>query len=219
MKTLKNILFIQALLLGLLLTGCYNDFDDPAPAKIYTDEDFAGSEIVPISTVKQLFYDKYGTGAGSVGKSLEVAEDYVIKGKVISNDAYGNIYRTMYIQDESGAIEVKIGITGAYNEYKVGQTVYVKTQGLVIGSYRYMLSLGIASVDPDYANGYIDVRTLINTIIFKGEHTKLTAQDTLVINSPSELNDDYLGRLVRINGLTSYYGRWDSDTYPRSWSR
>ena len=214
MKTLKNILFIQALLLGLLLTGCYNDFDDPAPAKIYTDEDFAGSEIVPISTVKQLFYDKYGTGAGSVGKSLEVAEDYVIKGKVISNDAYGKIYRTMYIQDESGAIEVKIGITGAYNEYKVGQTVYVKTQGLVIGSYRYMLSLGIASVDPDYANGYIDVRTLINTIIFKGEHTKLTAQDTLVINSPSELSDDYLGRLVRINGLTSYYGRWDSDTYP-----
>lgn len=214
MKTLKKILFLQALLLGLLLGGCYNDFDNPAPAKIYTDADFAGSQIVPIRTVKQLFNDKYGTGASSVGKSLEVTEDYVIKGKVISNDAFGNIYRTMYIQDESGAIEVKIGNTGIYNEYKIGQTVYVKTQGLVIGSYRYMLSLGIASVDPDYANGYIDVKNLINTIIFKGEYTKLTTQDTLVINSPSELNDNYLGQLVRINGLTSYYGQWDSDVYP-----
>lgn len=214
MKTLTKILFLQFVLFGFLLSGCYNDFNDPEPYKIYTDADFADSQIVPIRTVKQLFIDKYGSGTTSVGKGMEITENYVIKGKVISNDAYGNVYRTMYIQDESGAIEVKIGTTGTYNEYKVGQTVFVKTQGLVIGSYRYMLSLGVASVDPSYANGYIDVKNLINSIIFRGERTKLTAADTLVVNSPAELNDDQLGCLLRINGLTSYYGVWDGDTYP-----
>lgn len=213
MKTLKNIWFLQIVLCGFLMAGCYNDFTDPEPYKVYTDADF-GDQIVPITKVKQVFYDKYGDGSGSVGKGIEITDDYVIKGKVISNDGFGNIYRTMYIQDNSGAIEVKIGTTGNYNEYKVGQTVYVKTKGLVIGSYRYMLSLGMPSVDPDYANGYIDVKNLINTIVFKGERTKLTASDTLVVNSPSELKDENLGRLTRINGLTSYYGVWDGNTYP-----
>lgn len=213
MKTLKNIWLLQVLVFGLLLSGCYNDFSDPAPYKIYTDADF-GDRIVTIEKLKKVFYDEYGSGAGSVGKGIEVTEDYVIKGKVISNDAYGNIYRTMYVQDETGAIEVKIGLTGIYNEYKVGQTVYVKAKGLVLGSYRYMISLGMPSVDPSYANGYIDVKTLINEIIFRGERTKLTAADTLQIDNPSQLSDDYLGRLIHFKGLTSYYGIWDGDTYP-----
>ncbi len=211
---IRKMLLMPVALIVFVLSGCYNDFKDPAPYKVYTDADFAGSTIVPIKTLKQLFYDKYGSESGSVGRSLEVTDNYVIKGKVISNDGYGNIYRTMYIQDESGAIEVKVGVTGIYNEYKIGQTVYVKAQGLVIGSYRYMLSLGIASVDPDYANGYMDVWPLINSVVFKGENTGLTAADTLVIDSPAQLKDDYLGCLMRIKGLTSYYGRWDSDVYP-----
>lgn len=215
MKVLKNILLLQVVWISLLFTGCYNDFTDPAPAKIYTDADF-GARIVPIRTVLQLYYNKYGKN--TVGKGLEVTEDYVIKGKVISNDAYGNIYRTMYIQDESGAIEVKLGISGIYNEYKVGQTVYVKAQGLVLGNYRYMLSLGMPSVDDSYANGYMDVRTIIDAHVFRGEMTKLTAADTLVVSSASELSDNDLGRLVRIRGLKSVFGsvkiNGSADTYP-----
>lgn len=212
MKMLKKMIWMQLLALGLLMSGCYNDFDDPAREKPATDADF--ETIVPISDVKQLFYDVYGKGAGGVGKGVVVEKDWVIKGKVISSDAAGNIYRTMYIQDESGAIEVKLGISGIYNEYKVGQIVYVKVKDLVLGSYRYMLSLGAASVDADYANGYMDVRTYINAHVFKGELVGMTKVDTLVVNSPSELNDNDLGRLVRINGLTSYFGDYDGDKYP-----
>lgn len=215
MKIVKNILLLQVVWMSLLLTGCYTDYNDPAPAKVYTDADF-GDRIVPIRKVLDLYYDKYGRN--TVGKGLEVTEDYVIKGKVISNDAYGNIYRTMYIQDSQSAIEIKLGISGIYNEYKVGQTVYVKAKGLVLGNYRYMLSLGMPSVDADYANGYIDVRTIIDAHVFRGEMTKLTEKDTLVVSSPSDLTDDDLGRLVKIKGLTSTFGtvtiNGSSDNYP-----
>lgn len=37
-----------ALALGVLVTGCYDDFDNPAPAKVYTDEDF--TETAPASS-------------------------------------------------------------------------------------------------------------------------------------------------------------------------
>lgn len=215
MKRLKNILLLQVVCLGVLFAGCYNDFSDPAPAKVYTDADF-GDQLVPIRKVLQLYYDKYGKN--TVGEGLEITEDYVIKGKVISNDAYGNIYRTMYLQDTSGAIEVKLGISGIYNEFKVGQTVYVKAKGLVLGNYRYMLSLGMPSVDADYANGYMDVRTIINAHVFRGKFEGLTKNDTLVVRSPSELSDDQLGRLVRIEGLVSRFGsvtiNGSTDIYP-----
>ena len=65
------------------------------------------------------------------GKPLHIEQDIVVGGQVISSDASGNIYRSLYIQDDSGAIEVKIGNSGLYNDYKVGQTLYVKCQGLV----------------------------------------------------------------------------------------
>ena len=38
---MNNILKIAlTLAVGIVLAGCYNDFDNPAPAKVYTDKDF-----------------------------------------------------------------------------------------------------------------------------------------------------------------------------------
>ncbi len=195
-----------------MLSGCYDDYGIPEPYKPYTDSDFPAGSIVPISQIKQIYYDAYGKS--TIGKAVNLTEDYVIRGKIISSDATGNIYRSLYIQDASGAIEIKIGTTGLYNDYKVGQILYVKTKGLTLGNYRYMLSIGAPSVDPDYANGYLDVKALIDECIFRGERVGMTSADTMVVNSPDELNDDMLGRLVRFNGLTSTYGTWDGSEYP-----
>lgn len=126
MKTNK-ILLSALILLACTLTGCYEKFDSPAPQKTYSDADF--SNIVPINTVKQIFYD--AVGADAYTGRVEITEDYVIKGKVISSDAQGNVYRTLYLQDETGAIEVKVGKTGLYNEYKPGANRLCKDSGIV----------------------------------------------------------------------------------------
>lgn len=45
---MNNILKIAlTLAVGIVLAGCYNDFDNPAPAKVYTDKDF--TETAPRS--------------------------------------------------------------------------------------------------------------------------------------------------------------------------
>lgn len=207
----------------LSFSSCYNEFEEPAPAKVWTKEDFSNSKLISIKDFKQLFYDKYGKGASSLGKTLEVTEDYVISGKVISSDQAGNVYKSVYIYDESSksAIELKLMVSN-YVYFHIGQTLFVKTKGLAIGSYRYMLSVGGMPTAEDVSKGYAN-RNLENSLfvdqhIFKGELGSLTENDTLVINSTNfetALNDDALGRLVRFEGLTYKEGTYDGDKYPQ----
>ena len=111
MNKILKICMMAAIVLGF--TSCYNDFDDPAPAKVWTEEDFANETLISIKDFKQLFYDVYGNGAASLGKTLEITEDYVIHGKVISSDQAGNVYKSVYIYDEDSesAIELKLMVS------------------------------------------------------------------------------------------------------------
>lgn len=219
---------------AVLLAGCYNDFDNPTPAKIYTDADFteSGARIIPISELKQYFYNKWGTGANGLGRRVEIDEDVVIKGKVISSDASGNVYKSLYIYDGAQAIELRL-TSDNYVEYPLGQTVYVRAMGLSLASYRYMLSLGTApAVEPDgtfpndnpdehdySASGNTNFPTmeLVRQFVFKGEKQELTSDDIIVVdknNYRTVLNDNLLGCLIRFEGLRSAYTTVDSNTYP-----
>ena len=40
---------------SLFFVGCYNDFDTPAPAKVWTDADFSDSKIISIKELKDIF--------------------------------------------------------------------------------------------------------------------------------------------------------------------
>ena len=48
---------------------------------------------------------------------------YIIKGRVISTDASGNVYKSMYIQDETGAITLSINQSSLYTRYPLGQEI------------------------------------------------------------------------------------------------
>ena len=95
----------------LSFTGCYNDFDDPAPAKVWTEADFNKDQIITIKQLKDIYYAKYAPGStAGLGKYVEITEDYVIRGKVISSDQAGNVYKSLYIYDETSqsGIELKL---------------------------------------------------------------------------------------------------------------
>lgn len=129
MKKIFQLCAVLAVMFAV--TGCYNDFDAPKPAKVYTDEDFAGMKHISIADVKQMFLDEHkslgGTGSNSswgdtkyvqIGQSSD-GLDYYIKGKVQSSDEEGNVYKSLYLVDDSGAIEVKL-TTGLYFTYPDG---------------------------------------------------------------------------------------------------
>ncbi len=246
---MKKIIKICVMLaVAVAAVGCYNDFDTPAPQKIYQDEDFSDLTLVSIAEVKQMFLDAYGTlehtgdnSSWDDTKSLLIEEDIYIKGKVQSNDEEGNVYKSLYICDQTAAIEIKLG-TGNYLKYPTGHFdpttgtmastwVYVKLKGLYLGNYRMMLSLGAGPSDSYnkcnehkfYANSNIENPAVINQHVFRGEPTELVlGEDILEITNSNkeqffgEANIDKLGRMVLIRDVTCEYGEVDGNIYP-SW--
>lgn len=204
----------MAVLAASLFQSCErSNSDDIEPEKLWSVADVqdAGYQIVPISTIKQMYYDAHGN---TITQSVEIEPKYAIKGKVVSSDRAGNVYKSIYLQDETGAIEIKIGTYSTYLQYAPGQTVYVLCQGLVLGNYRYNLSLGRASVDKTYANANLEERFYIDRHVKAGEKTQLTSADTTVLTSPDQIHDGLLGKLIRIEGAVSRWGTWSSDNYP-----
>ena len=261
MKSLKITL---AVLVGALAAGCYNDFDTPAPRKIYTDTDMTalGLEHVTIKAVKDYFGNTSGTGENDewsntqtvkfgeltpeetdfVGlRSWPAAANYYIKGKVISSDRQGNIYKSLHLVDETAAIEVKLG-TGLYIDFPMGHFnretgtidthyVYVKISGLYVGNYRMMLSIGKGPTDSYnkvgehkfYANSNMENPAEIKERVFLGEATQLKLGEEILEVTASNYNEffgqanrDKLGRMVLIRDITCRYGNVGDNLYP-SW--
>lgn len=210
MKKLFSILSVSVA--GLFLVGCYNDLDNPGEAKIYTDADFADQQYWSIKEVKDKFIAANPSYPGNNGSAYQmvVQENAYTRGKVISSDYTGNVYKTVYIYDEQTetAIEVKLN-TGNYLFYPVGKIIYIKLNGLVLGNYRGMISIGTYSDDPKYANGNIVTRAMTKDHIFPGKEVGMTSADTLVIKKDNyqTLTDASLGRLIRFEGLTSVWGK------------
>ncbi|MBK6344582.1 MAG: choice-of-anchor J domain-containing protein [Bacteroidales bacterium] len=71
-----------------------------------------------------------------------IEDDIIISGIVIANDESGNLYKKMEIQDETGGIELSLDKTSLYNEYKLGQRVFIKCKGMYIGDYNNLIQLG-----------------------------------------------------------------------------
>lgn len=76
------------------------------------------------------------------GNLDSITEDIIIQGIITANDESGNIYKKLFIQDQTAGIEINIDKTGLYNEYRIGQRIYVKCKGMYIGRYGGVQQLG-----------------------------------------------------------------------------
>ena len=124
---------------------------------------YEAAELEVTSTIAHLkeLYAKFGV--------LKIQDDdMVIAGRVISDDHSGNIYRELYIQDETGVISVKIGLSSLYSDYKLGQMIYVRCSGLTIGQYNGMPQLGVEDPTGEYETAYLDNRYLIDAHVIRG---------------------------------------------------
>lgn len=154
---------------------------------------------------------RYVPGKGPVA----VEDDVFIAGKVSSSDKSGNIYKSFYIQDGTGGVEIKAGRSSLYSDYHEGQTIYVLLKGLVVGMYGYksgnyggngMVQVGMEDPTGEYETSYIEVPSLIDKFIFKGElGTPVTPARISISDLPSSNATNatcrYLGELVHIDGL------------------
>ena len=193
MKRIYTILFAAA----ALLTACEEfqpvftgEYENPADQKIYTDADFG--KFTTIAEVKDMYKDN-----GS--KPYKVEKNCVIKGQVTTSDQVGNLYKSLYIQDETAGIEIKIGKNGLYNEYKLGQWLYIDCSGLTVGDYNGMINIGYEDPTGQYETGYLEHAYIIDNHIFKGEYAEPVKP--VVVKEADLHKKENLGRLVTIENL------------------
>lgn len=148
----------------------YSDnFDSLAFVKSYphVDEATPVASKVPnttIAEIKQMITSLAGDSqmdASLVGEK-EDGSHYIIRGHVISTDRDNSLYRTLVIQDETGAIPIMVSLYNIWRYYPIGQEVVVDVTGLYIGKYMDEYEIGGLA---DYGNdevaiGYLDADTL-----------------------------------------------------------
>lgn len=221
MKTMKTIYKLMMVALAVTFAACYNDYDAPEMEKTTTETDMQakGLEYISIKDLKARFWEKTGANAGAVA-SWTVDEPLYIRGKVISTDRYGSVYKTMTLFEEASQSAIDLKITsGTYIMYPAGREMFIALNGLVVGNYRGMLSIGVASTDSKYSNNNINSSAILHQHFFRGEQLGMTAADTLVVTPANyaQLTEDALGRLVRFEGVTSTFGtaKWGyKNTFP-----
>ncbi|MBO4466252.1 MAG: hypothetical protein J5748_06200 [Bacteroidales bacterium] len=148
---------------------------------------------------------------------LTIKEDVVISGVVSTTDQPGNFYKSFFIQDETGGIEIKVGKNSLYNDYQPGQRIYVNCKDLTLGMYGYktgnyggmgMAQIGFSDPSGTYETSYIESQMIINEHIFRGRQGFPVVP--VLINSPDLLPDPktatqatnhLVGKLVTLKGL------------------
>ena len=213
---MKKSLIITAALLALASCGLKEEFQPvftgkypaPEPERYWSDEDFGR-----ITSIADL------VSGYTIGQP-KVLGSTVIKGTVSTTDRPGNFYKSFYIQDETGGIEIKVGKNGLYNDYLLGQTVYVDCEDLTLGMYGYksgnyggmgMAQLGFSDPSGSYETSYMEIPLLIDAHVLRGNPSELHPVTPAVITSASQLpnpktatqaTSKLIGSMVTLKGLT-----------------
>ena len=204
MKTKKYILFALAVL-GLTTSCMKGDWDAPSKEDgmvSYGNQDIKATNLKTIAELKQLYAAEISSNTPK-----QVTQPMQIQGVVTGNDVGGNIYNSLYIQDNTGAIVINIGQGGLYGQFAEGNSVLIELNGLYVGGYGKQPQIGTIYNDPKKAEPVPQVGRM--TRYLWNDHYKLIdpipgleAKPLEVKFSLMPLNiEEYCGRLITLKGV------------------
>jgi len=184
MNTISKVKTMMAVvLLALLAVGCNKELDE-APVLTYNGQaNMTIDELLSYHTV------------GSTDSYSEIPEGTVITGVVTSSDQEGNCYKYLTIQDETGAIMIKVDDSHLYPKYSIGQRIYVECGDMVIGDYRKNKQLGF------WVDGTMTGISSSREDMYLYRDGVCGAEpEALVITSKNQLDESMYNRLVKLEG-------------------
>lgn len=119
-----------------------------------------------------------------LGTTVQIQEDLIIEGYVISSDEKGNFFNELYIQNSpsnpTAGFQIELDLRNTHLRYPVGSKLYVKLKGLYLGKRKDVFQLG-GSFE---AFGNISVGRLPATVI--DNHLVPACSEALILE-PQEL--------------------------------
>ncbi len=176
----KNIFkIITGLALLFFFSSCVKEDFDVVPEKVYTVDFDANTTIADLKSMYN-------------GSNMLIDSNIVIKGIVTANDEFGNFYKEIYLQDSTGALNVRLNSSTLYPDYPVGQLLYIKCNGLYLGTYKDVFQLGAGANVDRIEEPFFD------DYLYKSDGGVPVEPKLVTIN---ELNDADLGILIKIEDV------------------
>lgn len=153
-KMKKSILYSAALLVAATgFVSCDDNFEQ-APFELFVPH----ATMKPNTTIEELkaaFDQDVNFYATEVG-TKENGEHYIVKGRIVSSDEAGNIFKKIAIQDETGGAIFSINASKLYETYRYGQELVVDVTGLWYGNYGAGIQIGSKPTSGDPATSAPD---------------------------------------------------------------
>ncbi|MDD6184159.1 MAG: DUF5689 domain-containing protein [Bacteroidales bacterium] len=180
------------ILVCMVLAGC-NRWEAPELTAPVYDGPAANKTIADIKAMHP------SLGNGTQDSICRYDEQFIVKAVVVSSDEGGNCYKYLTVQDETGGIEIAIDRSSLYNDYPVGQTVYLNCAGLIVGDYHNKYQVGwvyqgsVGRIAPAALDRYLTKDGLPDL------NNPLVAHP-IEINGSSDLTAENVNCLVKIDG-------------------
>ena len=187
---------LAAMVAVTALAGCYDRFEVP-PAEIRNPE----NANIAIADLVKMYR----------GKAVVISENLIISGRVTSSDRAGNFYRSLTVEQNGAAVEIRAGLTDMHNVWPVGSCVTVRLQGLAMGEDDGMKCIGLPAAEYSYLPvEYIPSREELDSIIARTSDPEPFAIPDYY--APM-LDRSMCGRLVRVVLLA----RAEDDAAAETW--
>ena len=187
---IKSNIFYSIILIGIILSSCVKDKEFDAPAIQCSDTEFT---FISIAELKNMYN----------GETIQIQEDLVVSGYVISSDKEGNFFNTIHFQDEPsnplGGMKIELELRDAHLFFNVGQQIIIKLKGMYLGESKGVYKVG--GVFTSFGNR--SVGRLPKNVVF--DHVLVSCKENVGIEPTSvaisELNESMLNTLVAVTDV------------------
>lgn len=199
MENLKNIKRLCRLfLLGIVVASCIHDDDYNIPEINVEEPNVAvNTNIISVKSIYRGFEPKLIEAGDGSNREL------YLEAYVISSDETGNFYKSLVIQDTpenpTAGVAISTESTNLYTKYEPGRKIYFRVDGLYIGEYAGLPTIGIQDGDEV---GRINIDDFNSRILRSMEKVEIIPRLVQIAEvNDRNTNSDYLNTLIKFENV------------------
>lgn len=187
---MKHLNYLWYFLMLTLFFSCVADNEFNNPENPCTSNLTANTTIYE---VKSMF----------AGEVIQIQEDLIIEGYVISSDRAGNFFGTLHFQDApdnpSEGFQIDIDLRDAYLQFQIGSKIFIKLKGLYLGKRKDVFKIGgVFSAFGNLSVGRLPASAVSEHILVSCDNPITLVPKKITLE---DLSEDHTNTLIAIDNV------------------